>query len=122
MKDSDDKIVMVIIDAWSLRGTAIISKENLTIEHSSFDDRKVLISIIDDYSLIQFANEKYTFSTNSGNLCIICMEKNRSVRYDCGHGVVCDECNKGLFACSICRTVINVLNVETSVCFESYKY
>lgn len=122
MKDNEGKIVMIVLDSWSLRGTSLLSKEGLVTEHSSKNDRKILINILDDYAIVEFSKEKYVFSSHDSKLCVVCLDNKREIRYDCGHGVVCNECGKGLTACPICRRVLNAQNGELSMCFESYKY
>jgi hypothetical protein len=122
MQDKYGKIAMIIIDAWSMQGTYILSKDGLVIESTVGNDRKVLFSVIENYTIIEFSKSRYIFSTNNARTCIICMENNRDIRYDCGHGVVCKDCSIGLNECPICRKSINLLKLESVLCFESFQY
>jgi len=121
MKDSNDKIIMIVIDAWSKRGTYLLNESHIVSKSSNENDRKILITHVDaDSSVISFGNEKYVFRTTD-RACIVCMERIRNVRYDCGHGVVCSECNKGLKLCPLCQKFINRNEEEQSLCIESFK-
>ena len=120
MKNINDEIVMIVIDAWSLFGTAILDKKGAELEKSSGNTRKVLIAEIEDCASVIFSDDKYTFSTNSGKTCVVCLERLREVRYECGHGVVCKECNKGINKCPICRSDIDKTKNEESLCHKTF--
>lgn len=120
MKNTNDEIVMIVIDAWSMFGTALLDNKGNEIEVSSGNSRKVLIAEIEDCASITFANDKYTFSTNAGKTCVVCLERMREVRYECGHGVVCVECNKGINTCPICRVDIDKTKNKQSMCHKTF--
>lgn len=119
MKDLNEKIIMIVIDAWSKTGTYLLTESNTVSECSDADDRKILITHTKS-SVVRFGDEKYRFRTTDRS-CIVCMERIRNVRYDCGHGVVCSECDKGLNLCPLCQKPINRNDEEQSLCIESFQ-
>lgn len=121
MKDKNDKIQLIVLDAWSQGGSYVIDKMYDFVGISKGDNRNVLITEISDCVRLKFCKEIMVFSTISGKSCIVCMNAIREVRYECGHGVVCKKCSDVLSLCPICRIPLSDDLMEMTMCDKTYK-
>lgn len=70
-------------------------------------NRNILIVDGSLRSLLMFGDRNVIFNPQT---CIICYEQPRTIRFQCGHAVVCDECSKSLAQCPLCRQIIIHVN------------
>lgn len=63
------------------------------------------ILIVDGFlrSLLMFGDREVIFNPKT---CIICYEHPRTIRFQCGHAVICNECLESLTQCPLCRQII----------------
>ncbi|VBB18933.1 hypothetical protein YASMINEVIRUS_1465 [Yasminevirus sp. GU-2018] len=120
MRNESGNIVMFVIDGWSLGGTHVLDKHDRTIYKSQGDSRSVLVSDLTVCARVKFGRDVFTFSTNEGKDCSICMDKVRETRLKCGHGTMCADCTKKMDACPICRAPVNQQEVLMSMCMNSF--
>lgn len=122
VKDRHGELMMIVIDAWSLYGSAISKKPDHIDQKSNGSNRKILLATLKESTCLHLITGSYIFSQIMGKMCIICCEKPRNIRMACGHGIVCDSCLSKLSECPICRKPIHDLSLacDVSECYVTF--
>jgi len=108
------KSKIMILDTWSLNGIQTKSKKTGKIYNSVMGNRNLIsYDISDTFDIILpegtviTVNPEMSIFTPSVEMCVVCMEKPRTIRLTCGHAVMCEECSTKIFnstrTCPICR-------------------
>lgn len=121
VKDATGKVMMMVIDGWSLAGTCVLDRQNNILEKSKGNLRCILISDLSDCAKLCFAMETFIFSPMEGKSCAICMEHIREARLKCGHGVACLMCTRLLTTCPVCREPVVPYQLDVSMCMDSFR-
>lgn len=119
-----DKIL--ILDTWSLYGTNLYNnKEELD---NSIGNRHILKIDRNKRHILELKNYLVVINPQkvlNDKYCIICMAAPRIIRNNCGHGVLCQDCNNRLktfnteHQCPICKELMD--NAVISDCAITYQ-
>eukprot|EP01084_Bolivina_argentea_P286289 491095_1 len=105
---------IIILDGWSYFGTKTIqingNKNNL---QNSMPNKRFLLRFNRDDSIHLRFGESNTDLIINPKLCIICMDKSRTIRNKCGHLILCSMCYNNILSsikslCPICRAPISI--------------
>ena len=111
---------IVILDYFSLGGTVCTSRSGNTSlpKSTSNDGRRPMIFDLNEAFTIKLSDRvTVKFSTRH---CVICLTAPREMRFNnCGHGVVCNSCERSVEHCPICR-VATGKNAIVSHCMKTY--
>jgi hypothetical protein len=119
---------IVVVDGWSLSGTALVNRETpggeplASLPHS----RRAFMIPHSEAVTLQFGI--HTEVTLNPKLCVVCLDRPRSVRLACGHQAFCLACAGQeseylLTSCPICRADIQYGGIKMAVraaCAPSY--
>ena len=114
---------LIILDGWSYGGTKTIQvngkKHNL--KNSIPNNRYILRFNKDDTIHLQFGETKVDLIINP-KPCIVCMDKSRVIRNECGHLILCNGCYHDIISkadskslCPICRAPLNTTKIKNGV-------
>lgn len=111
---------LVVIDPGSLMGIKTIERSSDARKINSLpDDRHVLVFNKNESFVLELAGLRITISPKT---CIICMERMRGVRFNCGHCICCADCSRYIIAsdkrCPLCKK--NIERVKTSRPVSTY--
>ena len=120
---------IIIIDTWSLFGTTVYDNKNEYNEYNNYvTNRRILKFDKDKRCILELKN--YIIILNSDKIlnnkfCIVCMSAPRLIRNNCGHGILCQDCNKRLMLdnsdseCFICKKIIKKQYISN--CLDTFK-
>lgn len=101
---------VIVMDVGSANGIKMLTRDAGKDYINSFPNQREMIFLdFGEMTVFQIGSLKLAFNTRE---CIICLSKNRSVTFVCGkrpdgseiyHFVCCDDCEKTLDKCPICR-------------------
>lgn len=121
---------IVIVDGWSVMGTSLVDREATAQEYPASvpNARRAFVVPHDEAATLRLGPN--TEVTLNPKLCIVCLDRPRSVRLQCGHQAFCSTCagqcggrSLHLTECPICRVPIHGSGVEIAaraVCAVSY--
>lgn len=92
-----------VIDVGSILGIKTTKRTSDKPLKNTKED-SILEFDLNESFVLQFGDRNITFHPKE---CIICCEKARSQKYNCGHFVACESCSKNLRDCPICRKSIS---------------
>lgn len=93
---------IIVIDFWSLYGTTIMSPNNPT---KTTNNKKRSLLILDSVPGASIHIDKYKIRFHVRE-CIICYERPRECRFQCGHSIACSQCATHITRCPLCRSDI----------------
>lgn len=122
VKNKSDELIMIVIDAWSINGSGI-GTSDIVNEKSKGDNRKILFAnLTESTTCLHLTSGRYIFSRVP--VCMICCEVKRSIRFSCGHGIVCNDCLAKLPSpeCPLCRKLFMESQFGTSSeCMKTFQ-
>ena len=93
----------IVIDFWSLCGTSVsLLKTPHSRQVSDPNKRSLLVLRSAPGATIHVLNHTIRFNVRE---CVICFERPRNRRYDCGHSVACEQCITR--TCPLCRAPVD---------------
>lgn len=95
---------IIVVDPGSLNGIITIYRSSDRKKYSSsYHERRILEFSIDETFVLQLGHKTLKINPRE---CIICLERPRSLRFNCGHFCTCDGCY--VSKCPICRKSTNL--------------
>jgi hypothetical protein len=116
---------VAIVDGWSLAGTALVDRECSDEELLASKPRARRVFVVPHGEAATLRLGLRTQITLNPKMCIICHERPRAVRLQCGHPAFCAACADApsLPSCPLCRAVLDKGGVKCApraVCAMSY--
>jgi hypothetical protein len=93
VKNKNNELMMIVIDPWSLCGTAVTGSytgSDCSGDISSGSDRKILFANLTKSPSLRLPSGRYVFSLIPP--CTLCHEYPRNVPLSCGHAILCENC------------------------------
>lgn len=101
---------LVVVDSWSLNGTKCTHREDKSkLCEGSFCNHRTILNFGKNESFQIMVGLNYSCVSFFPKECVVCLDKARQIRHNCGHGVICKECylklerNMKEVICPICR-------------------
>lgn len=117
---------IVVVDGWSLAGTSLIDREGNDKEYPKSLPNERQAFIIPHGEAATLLIGKSVKVTLNPKLCVVCLERPRSVRLECGHQAFCLDCMLQhldhvpcIRACPLCRAPVlshRIVPAEEAVC------
>jgi hypothetical protein len=105
VKNNQDEIMMILIDPWSLSGSALKTSDCKKILLSKNMNRKILFANLTKYVNLDLLllTGSHTFSLVPP--CTVCCEKRQYIKLACEHEIMCNDCVTDLKSpeCPSCR-------------------
>lgn len=96
---------LAVVDVGSAAGiVTIMRSSNEFCDKSLPGNRKILTFNINESVTLSLDNVKITINPRE---CIICMNKQRKITFNCGHYLTCYECSLKLTKCPTCNRYIS---------------
>lgn len=117
---------IVVVDGWSLAGTSLVDREGNDKDYPKSLPHQRQAFIIPHGEAATLLIGRSMKVTLNPKLCVVCLERPRSVRLECGHQAFCLDCMRQqsdhvrcIRACPLCRAPVlpyHIVPAQEAVC------
>lgn len=104
---------IVVVDGWSLAGSAVLAREQAVEELASSEPgaRRALVVPHDEAVILRLGGQAVSLNPKP---CVVCLDRPRAVQLGCGHRALCGRCAAVARECPLCKQNVDPSAVQNS--------